>query len=682
MMWSEMKAILFWTWITAFGLWALATPPALAQGDSAADAGTEAEGGTEGGAEDEDESGTEDESGSGGDADAAPTEGASDAKRIVRIRQVVELDTQHLRWLRSELRSRTDWFEGLSAEMAELAKERNETRERLEALDADPESDPDEVEALRTELNEREADYGLFDTQTDLALTAEKAVGEQITALEEKLAIEKRALGELTGEIEIELPEAPAPAPAPTAQPTKPGKAPPLPLPVPVPAAQPPAKKEAASSSTMTAAQLQGQKNLEQAERDVELAELALAEFVERKQALDQQIEFEEGLAETHAKEVENLKLAREAFETRLQKYRDSDAPDEKIQRLERGIREINRALEVSDDDGDARAAYIKSLHERHTRLEEEELSVTAFADEKESAAEKARDHIVWLESPIHPKNVAHWAKERGPRMLLVIAAALFLLLFVRFSARGIARALVGRRRSARNVGTGRADTLAFSFQSASRVVIVVLGVMLVLQEGGVDITTVLGGAAIIGVAIAFGAQDLMKDYFSGFLILAEDQYQLGDLITIRGITGTVESVNMRVTVLRDLEGRVHFIPNGSIDQVTNRTYGWGRPVFEVPVGFGEDVDRAIETLVEVAKELGQDPDWKGSIIGDPDMLGVDKFNDYGLVIKFMVKTQPDKLFAVRREMLRRISKRFQELGIQITVPQRILVRGDEDTQI
>ncbi|MBW2375722.1 MAG: mechanosensitive ion channel, partial [Deltaproteobacteria bacterium] len=131
----------------------------------------------------------------------------------------------------------------------------------------------------------------------------------------------------------------------------------------------------------------------------------------------------------------------------------------------------------------------------------------------------------------------------------------------------------------------GRADTLAFSFRSASRVVIVVMAVMLVLQEGGVDITTVLGGAAIIGVAIAFGAQDLMKDYFSGFLILAEDQYQLGDLITIRGITGTVESVNMRVTVLRDLEGRVHFIPNGNIDQVTNRTYGWGRPVSRSRLG-------------------------------------------------------------------------------------------------
>ena len=666
-----MKATISWTWLAALLLCALATTPALAQGDPDAGTGTEAEAEAEAGTG----TGTEADAG----VDEAPTEAASDAKRMVRIRKVIELDTQHLRWLRSELRSRTEWFEGLVEAMAEVAAERNDKKEKLEALEAAPESDPDEVEALRAELKEIEVDYGLFDTQTDLALTAEKAVREQVAALEEKIEAEKRALGELTGEIEIELPDAPASAPATTAEPRK---APPLPFPVPVPAAQPPSTKEATSSSSMTAAQLEAHHVLEQAEEAVQLAKVALAEFVGRKQLLEQQIEFEESLSENHDKEVENLKLALVAFEARLQKYRDTDAPDEKIQRLERGIREINRTLAGSDDDDDARRTYIKSLHDRHRRLDEEELRVTAVVDEEESAAEKARDHIGWLESPIHPKNVAHWAQERGPRMLLVIAAALFLLLFVRFSAQGVARALVGRRRGARSVGTGRADTLAFSFRSASRVVIVVMAVMLVLQEGGVDITTVLGGAAIIGVAIAFGAQDLMKDYFSGFLILAEDQYQLGDLITIRGITGTVESVNMRVTVLRDLEGRVHFIPNGNIDQVTNRTYGWGRPVLEVPVGFEEDVDRVMETLVELAKNLRDDPEWKGSIIGEPEMLGVDKFTDYGVVIKFMMKTQPDKLFAVRREMLRRITKRFHELGIQITVPQRIFVRGDGDTQV
>jgi small conductance mechanosensitive channel len=201
-----------------------------------------------------------------------------------------------------------------------------------------------------------------------------------------------------------------------------------------------------------------------------------------------------------------------------------------------------------------------------------------------------------------------------------------------------------------------------------------VFAVLLVLQEAGVDIKTVLGGAAILGVAIAFGAQDLMRDYFSGFLILLEDQYQLGDLVTISGVTGTVESVNMRVTVLRDLEGRVHFMPNGSIDHVTNRTYAWGRPVFEVPVRFDEDADRVMEALIAVAKELSEDPAWNGAIIGEPEMLGVDKFTDYGMVIKFMVKTRPDRLFPVRREMLRRIAKRFNELGIQITVPQRLIV--------
>jgi len=667
-----MKLTLFRTLVGALLVCALATTPALAQHDAGPDTGAEA--GTDSGTESDADAGTESDADAG--TEEPPVEAASDAKRIVRIRQVIESDNQHLRWLRSKLRSRTEWHKALAAEMGDIAEEGNEKEEQLEALEADPESDPEEVRALRAEIQEIEEDYGLFDTQTDLALTGEKAVREQIESLEDKIAKEERALGELTGEIEIELPEEAAPAAE--AQPAEAGKSPPaqVPLPVPIVPAQPP-RQETKSSSSMTAAQLEAHEVLEQEERDVQLAKLALSEFVERKRALEEQIEFEEELAETHVKELDNLKRALAAFEARLQMYRETDAPSEKIQRLERGIPRITRTLEESHDGEDARAAYIESLHQRHTRLDEEQLSVTAEVDEQEQEAEKARRRIFWLESPIHPQNVAQWAKDRGPRMLMVIVAALFLLLFVRFSARGISRALVGRRRGARSVGTGRADTLAFSFQSAFRVIVVAITVMLVLQEAGVDIATVLGGAAILGVALAFGAQDMMKDYFSGFLILLEDQYQLGDLITVSGITGTVESVNMRVTVLRDLEGRVHFVPNGSIDQVTNRTYGWGRPVFEVPVGYTEDVDKVIETLVEIAKELSRDPDWKGSIIGDPDMLGVDKFTDYGVVIKFMVKTQPDQLFAVRREMLRRITKRFTELGIQITVPQRILVRGD-----
>ena len=662
------------TWGSALAIWAcclLAAHPVVAQQD----AGATSDAGTTHDAEVANDLDASTEPAVDPGAGLDPQEATSDAKRIIRIRQVIELDTEHLRWLGSELRARSTWFDDLASGMSEIAVERNAKKESLEALEASPQANQEEVDALRAEVAELNEDYALFDTQTDLALRGERTVGDQIEALEEKLQLEQRALGELTGEIQIELPETPSPAPDASTPQAKPKTTTPSLLPIPIPLPTAPSTKTTRSSA-MTTAQLEAHNDLDQKEREVQLARLALAEFVERKGALEQQIEFEELIAETQQKEFDNLTLALEAFEARLKKYQEADKPKSKRQRLERVIREIRRTLDESTAGIEAQRAYTESLHGRLKRLDEEQLRVTADVDEKVDESESVRRAIVWLESPVHPKNVAHWAIDRGPRIILVIFAAAFLLIFVQFSARGIARTLVRSRRGPRSAGTGRADTLAFSFRSAFRVIIVVLGVLLVLQEGGVDLKTVLGGAAILGVAIAFGAQGLMKDYFSGFLILLEDQYQLGDLISIGTVTGTVESVNMRVTVLRDLEGRVHFMPNGEIAHVTNRTYGWGRPVFEIPVGYGEDIDRAMAALVDVAKELGQDPDWKTSIIGEPDMLGVDKFTDYGVVIKFMVKTQPDKLFAVRREMLHRIAKRFNELGIQITVPQRMLIRA------
>jgi hypothetical protein len=360
-----MKPKLLWTCLSALLVCALTTTPALAQHD----AGPDAETGTEAGAKAGTEAGTEADTGAESDADAGtaepPIEAASDAKRIVRIRQVIVSDNQHLRWLRSELRSRTEWHEGLAAEMGDIAAERNEKKEKLEALDADPESDSEEVDALRNELQELDQDYGLFDTQTDLALSAERAVREQIEALESKIAKEERAIGELTGEIEIELPEAA------TAKPAEAGKEAlpvPLPLPLPIPAAQPPPQKETKSSSTMSAAQIEAHQELEQEEREVQLAKVALSEFVERKRALEEQIEFEEGLAETDAKELENMERALKAFEARLQKYRETGAPPEKIQRLERGNRRMRGAIEDSHEGRDARAGYIGERRRKGAR--------------------------------------------------------------------------------------------------------------------------------------------------------------------------------------------------------------------------------------------------------------------------------------------------------------------------
>ena len=682
----EMKVMR--AWLSALCLavlvW-LAPPPALGQETPPQDAPS---------AEDELETG---DAGGGGDAgaggesgaiedavvDETPPEAASDAKRVVRIRKVIELDRQRLRWLRTELRARARWFEELATGMDEVSTERLEVREQLEAMETDPEADPAEVEALRAKLAELDQSYELFDTQTDLALNAEKTVRKQLEAMETKIERDELALGRLTGEVKAELPTQAEAAPSAPGEPAETQK--PAPTQVPLPTAtpappRPPTKKMV--SSTTTAAQLQAQRDLARKEREVELAKLELSDFVGRKRALQRQIEFEEELAINDRRERENLLKARVAFEGRVDKAREAGASAEKIQRYERGNRELERVIAELERAGYKRAEYIESLKERLAHLDESELRVTEGVEEAQAKADKARRRVMWLESPIHPRNVAHWAKERGPRILLVIAAAVSLMLLVQLTARRVARTVVRRRSGVRSEGTGRADTLAFSFRSASRVLIVVFGVLLVLQEAGIDIKTVLGGAAILGVALAFGAQDLMKDYFSGFLILLEDQYQLGDLVTIGGVTGTVESVNMRVTVLRDLEGRVHFIPNGGIDHVTNRTYAWGRPVFEVPVAFDEDVDRVMEVLVDIAKNLADDPDWKGKIIGEPDMLGVDKFTEYGVIVKFMVKTQPDQLFPVRRQMLRRITKRFIAEGIRITVPQRSIVRDGAGKEI
>jgi small conductance mechanosensitive channel len=200
------------------------------------------------------------------------------------------------------------------------------------------------------------------------------------------------------------------------------------------------------------------------------------------------------------------------------------------------------------------------------------------------------------------------------------------------------------------------------------------------LQEAGIDVKTVLGGAAILGFALAFGAQNLMRDYFTGFMILLEDQYELGDLVTIGDVTGRVEKVNMRTTMLRDLEGRVHFIPNGEVKSVTNRSYVWGRALIEVPVGFQEDVDRVMAVLLEVAAELRADPEFGPWVTNEPVMLGVDRFTESGIIIKFIIETLPDKIFPVRREMLRRIKNEFDRVGIEISVPNRMLLQPKADT--
>jgi small conductance mechanosensitive channel len=280
--------------------------------------------------------------------------------------------------------------------------------------------------------------------------------------------------------------------------------------------------------------------------------------------------------------------------------------------------------------------------------------------------------HLSW-------DDVLAWLKVHGPAILLTLAMVSGVLWLARQLKERAVGWLVGRGQEETLVErTSRVQTLVSVMHNAVRTVVLTLGAMMVLQELGVPIGPLLGGAAVVGLAVAFGAQSLIKDYFTGFLVLLEQQYLLGDVVRIGGVTGKVEQITLRLTVLRDAEGAVHFIPHGQITTVTNLSHGWSRAVLDVSVAYQEDVDRAMEVFREVAAALRQDPLFQSLVLEDPQMLGVDQLGDSGVVIRMSLKTRPGRQWEVKRELLRRIKRRCDELGIEIPFPQRtVWVRGE-----
>jgi small-conductance mechanosensitive channel len=598
------------------------------------------------------------------------------ADRVIRLEKVIEADKARLTQVREDLAAREVFFDELTQQIKEGEVELAEAKQRLAELGGSGASD--EAAALAEKIAKGEEWLPIAKSQSDITMKSGKTLQEQIQNLERKIAEEERALARLAGPSSEELAESggsgveQAAAETLTEQSSSPGQV--LPPGIPIPSTAAPATEEATEKQPRSTEQIEARREAEKASEEAREAEAVLS-FVERKEALENQIEMEQQLLQSARTSRNNLKIAVQKAESDLENLISSEASRAELQRARKTLRTVQALQQETQTEIDSRREYLDSLHQRLADLHEEQLAVTQEAQEKRQEAEAARKKTQWLESPLHPTNLWRWARTRVPRMLLVIAVAGVLLLLVRWSARGIAKTVVGTGKGDRTRGGKRADTLALSFRSAISLFIVVAAVLLVFQEAGVDIKTVLGGAAILGVALAFGAQNLMRDYFTGFMILLEDQYELGDLITVGGITGRVEKVNMRTTVLRDIEGRVHFIPNGEIKSVTNRTYVWGRAVLEIPINFKEDIDRVMEVVLDEARQFSSDPETGDWVTDDPVMLGVDKFTESGMMIKFMIQTQPDKIFATRRELLRRIKNRFDKEGITISVPHRILMQ-------
>ncbi len=233
-----------------------------------------------------------------------------------------------------------------------------------------------------------------------------------------------------------------------------------------------------------------------------------------------------------------------------------------------------------------------------------------------------------------------------------------------------------GKGRRAREERAKRARTLSAFVTGTISAFIVLAAIFMTLSEVGIDITPLMAGAGVIGIAIGFGAQSLIRDFLSGLFIIIEDQYNKGDVVQIAGIWGLVEDMNLRRTVLRDLDGAVHSIPNGEVKTASNYTKEWSRVNLNVSVGYGEDLDHAIEVINRTGKELAEDEHFAPKILAAPQVLRVDNFGDSGIDIKILGETKPLMQWEVTGELRKRIKKAFDEEGIEIPWPHVKLYFG------
>ena len=266
------------------------------------------------------------------------------------------------------------------------------------------------------------------------------------------------------------------------------------------------------------------------------------------------------------------------------------------------------------------------------------------------------------------------WLRTSGLRILVIGVGSILLIRLLRVAADRIPRLMPAGKEPVITEREKRAHTVASLLRTAGTTLVVIVAVMMVLREVGLDITPLIAGAGVAGLAIGLGAQSLIRDVIAGVFILLEDQFHVGDVLQAAGVNGQVEQMTLRMTVVRDLQGTVHFIPNGEIKVVSNLTKEWSRVVLEIGVGYEEDVDRVMAVLAEVGRSLTEDESFGKLVLEPPQVLGVEALTDSQVTIRMLAKTVPFKQWEVARELRRRIKSRFDREGIQTPYPHRVVI--------
>jgi small conductance mechanosensitive channel len=266
-------------------------------------------------------------------------------------------------------------------------------------------------------------------------------------------------------------------------------------------------------------------------------------------------------------------------------------------------------------------------------------------------------------------------------QILLIIVLALLAIRAVRLFVHGIVKALLDREATE---GTAqelsavelkkRMDTLESLGSRVLQAFVVVIAALMVLGKLDFDIGPAVAGLGVVGIAVGFGAQTLVKDYFNGALILIENQFSLGDVISIAGVTGTVEDFSLRRTTLRDLDGVVHTVPNSEIHVASNRTRTWARINEDVTITYDTDVDKAIAVVDRVGEQMKTDPVWKRRVLEPPRVDRVEALAEFGVTLKILGSVRAIDQWSAGGEFRKRLLAAFAEEGIDIASPQRVIL--------
>lgn len=271
------------------------------------------------------------------------------------------------------------------------------------------------------------------------------------------------------------------------------------------------------------------------------------------------------------------------------------------------------------------------------------------------------------------------WAhvSDRLIQVAIIVVASVLIYQFVKIIARRVlAREIEEDDPLVRRLKEQRVQTLGGLFTNVLLIVMVTVTTLTILDVF-INIGPLLASVSVVGLAISFGAQSLVKDIISGTFMLIEGQFGIGDVVRVGDTAGMVEKITLRTTILRDLHGVVHIIPNGEITRVSNLTKTWSRAVIDVGIGYRADVDRAIETLKDLLAEFQADPAWGPLLLESPEVLGVESLAESSVVIRIAAKTLPLKQWEVARELRRRIKIRFDAEGIEIPYPHLTFYWGD-----